>query len=64
MPGMNGDELSLKLLEWYPEMKVLYTSGYGIDHIMQYECFEERINFIEKPFSVRHLLKKVRIVLD
>ena len=64
MPGMKGDELALKLQEWYSEIRVLYISGCGIEHIRQHGSVEEKINYVAKPFSVKHLLKKVKAVLD
>jgi DNA-binding NtrC family response regulator len=64
LPGMRGDELALKLLEWYPEMRILYTSGYGFGHLKEHGSVKERINYIGKPFTGGHLLKKIKTVMD
>jgi two-component system cell cycle sensor histidine kinase/response regulator CckA len=64
MPGMNGRELTEKLLERYPGMKVLYMSGYTDDAIIHHGVLEEGVPFIQKPFSSRDIARKVREVLD
>ena len=64
MPGgMNGRDLAVKLRERWPDLKVLYTSGYA------YGATLEPLNgrgshFIGKPFRRRDLAAKVREVLD
>lgn len=60
----NGKELYDQVKISYPEIKVLYMSGYTDDVIVHHGILEEGISFIQKPFSVRTLLQKVREVLD
>ena len=64
MPGISGRELAERLLLLHPEMKVLYMSGYTDDAIVRHKIFEGEINFIQKPFSLDGLVRKVRGVLD
>jgi len=64
MPVMSGRELAERLLVLHPRMKVLYMSGYTDDAIVRHGVLEEGLNFIEKPFSLEALVKKVREVLD
>ncbi len=64
MPAINGKELYEEIAEQYPDIKVLYISGYTDDIIGQRGILEEGINFIEKPFSSKTLAAKVREVLD
>ena len=64
MPGMSGRKLVDRLKEIHPEMKVLYMSGYTDNAILQHGILEEGINFIQKPFSMDGLARKVREVLD
>jgi PAS domain S-box-containing protein len=64
MPRMSGRELADKLSQRRPEIKILYVSGYTDDAIAHQGVLDEGIHFIEKPFSVKTLLKKVREVLD
>lgn len=60
----NGKELFHKVKVLYPDIKVLYMSGYTDDVIVHHGVLEEGISFIQKPFSVQRLLRKVRQVLD
>ncbi|MBN1297540.1 PAS domain S-box protein [bacterium] len=63
MPEMNGRELAENLKKRFPELKVLYMSGYTANVIAHRGILDEGINFIQKPFSNRDLLIKVREVL-
>ena len=64
MPGMSGRKLVDRLKEIHPEMKVLYMSGYTDNAIVHHGILEEGTNFIQKPFSMDGLARKVREVLD
>ncbi|HET98152.1 MAG TPA: transporter substrate-binding domain-containing protein [Desulfurivibrio alkaliphilus] len=64
MPGMNGRELAEKLLGRYPNLKVLYMSGYTANVIAHRGVLDEGVHFIPKPFAEQELAVKVRLVLD
>ncbi len=64
MPVMSGPELAKRLEPLHPEMRVLYMSGYPDDAIVHQGVLEEGVNYIQKPFTVGGLMKKVREVLD
>ena len=64
MPGMNGRELYNRCREKYPELKVLYMSGYTDNIIAHHGVLDSEVNFIQKPFSQKTLALKVRQVLD
>lgn len=64
MPQMNGKELYDKVLEFLPDLKVLYMSGYTDDVIVHHGVLEDGVHFVQKPFSVKALLSKVRTTLD
>jgi two-component system cell cycle sensor histidine kinase/response regulator CckA len=64
MPGMDGRTLSECLSQLHPEMKVLYMSGYTDDAIVHHGVMAKGMNYIQKPFTVNGLTKKVREVLD
>jgi PAS domain S-box-containing protein len=64
MPGMNGKELFDRLSARYPDMRVLYMSGYTEDVIVHRGVVDEGVNFIQKPFSVNALATKIREVLE
>ena len=64
MPEMNGKQLFKRVSSHYPEVKVLYMSGYTENVITQRGVIEAGINFLPKPFSIDSLSAKVREVLD
>lgn len=65
MPGgMNGHDLAEHLLTLYPEMKVLYMSGYTDAVIGHQGLLGPGITFLQKPFTPTLLIHKVRGVLD
>ncbi|RLB07429.1 MAG: hypothetical protein DRG59_06430 [Deltaproteobacteria bacterium] len=57
MPGMSGTELAEKLKEDFPDMKIIYTSGYTEDILVQKDLLEWDAVFLEKPFSTEVLLR-------
>lgn len=63
MPGMGGRELTERLREIQPDIKVLFMSGYTSDEVLRQGIHEEQVHFIQKPFSPDGLLRKVREVL-
>lgn len=64
MPEINGKELySLAALK-YPELKVLYMSGYNDNIISNNNSEEDGLPFIQKPFTAQILTQKVRSVLE
>jgi len=64
MPGMTGLDLAEQLKSRFPEIKVLYMSGYTDNVIADHGVLEKDVNFIQKPFSREGLGGKVREVLD
>jgi signal transduction histidine kinase/CheY-like chemotaxis protein len=64
MPKMGGKELSAKLFEEYPKLKVLYISGYMDNAIAHHGVLDEGVSLLQKPFSPQSLAEKVREVLD
>ena len=55
MPGMSGLEVALLLAPAHPRMKVLYLSGNPL---------EPGVAFLQKPFTVDALARKVRETLE
>jgi two-component system cell cycle sensor histidine kinase/response regulator CckA len=63
MPGVGGREMVKQLGSTRPEMKVLYLSGYTEDSIISDGSIESGTAFLQKPFSLQNLSRKVREVL-
>lgn len=64
MPQMNGKELFSHVIDEYPDIKVLFMSGYTDNIIANRGVIEEGTVLIEKPFSVQDLAATFRRVLD
>ncbi|HLK56107.1 MAG TPA: response regulator [Chthonomonadaceae bacterium] len=64
MPGMSGRDLALRLMDLQPQIKILYTSGYTDDAILQHGVLDETVSFLHKPYTVAELRRKVREMLD
>jgi PAS domain S-box-containing protein len=64
LPGMNGRELARMLESKWPDVKVLYLSGYAGDAIVRHGVLDEGVSFLGKPFTPDGLALKVRQVLD
>jgi two-component system cell cycle sensor histidine kinase/response regulator CckA len=63
MPEMSGRDLAGELAPTQPAMQTLFMSGYTDDAIIHHGVLEDGIAFIEKPFTPRALVRKVREVL-
>ena len=64
LKSMNGGELAQLLVAKYPHLKVLYMSGYSDDAVEHRGVFSGNSAFLQKPFSTRALVQKMREVLD
>ncbi len=63
MPVMNGRELRDKLRVARPAIKVLFVSGYSSNVVVHHGILEEGVHFLQKPFSLNDLSRKVSKVL-
>ncbi len=64
MPGMGGRELADQLKASHPGTPVLFMSGYADDAAIQRVISERNDHYIEKPFELNSLARKVREVLS
>jgi len=64
MPEMSGRDLAGKLSALYPDIKILFMSGYTANVIAHQGVLDEGVHFLQKPFSMDNLAEKLREVLD
>jgi nitrogen-specific signal transduction histidine kinase len=64
MPKISGKVMAEWLKAAYPNLKILFTSGYPNDVIAQYGMLEPDSAFLQKPFTLAELSDKVRELLD
>jgi nitrogen-specific signal transduction histidine kinase len=64
MPGMSGGETFERLKQMNSEIRVLLSSGYGMNQQVQKVLDLGCRGFIQKPFNISHLSKKMREVLN
>ena len=64
LPGMSGKEVAHRLRERFPRMAVLYMSGHSHEAVLEYGVLSKDARFIEKPFTVDDLLRRVRAALE
>jgi DNA-binding NarL/FixJ family response regulator len=62
--GVNGAQLARRVQERYPDLKVLYTSGYTDNAIVHKGVLDEGAEMIGKPFRKAALARKIRGILD
>jgi FixJ family two-component response regulator len=63
MPLMNGRELAMRVESRYPNIEVIYMSGYTDDTLAFHGIAQPEIDFIQKPFTRAELGEKLRAVL-
>jgi len=67
LPGIPGKELADRLRLRWPELPVLFVSGYTSDARLAADAaggrMDERTRFLHKPFTTGQLLEEVRRLL-
>ena len=63
MPFMGGNELAELVSKLYPDIKMIFTSGYT-DHSAVQKWISLGCRFIQKPYRPSELIFTVREVLD
>jgi signal transduction histidine kinase len=64
MPQMDGQVMAEWLKSRFPDLKILFTSGYTDDAIVNHGVLEPGVAFLAKPYSPATLTRKVREMLD
>ena len=59
MPGMGGEELARSLLERFPGVSILFTSGYSERALTQEKLRAFKADFLGKPYSIDQLMGAV-----
>ncbi len=64
LPQMDGRSLYNVLSGQRPDMKVLFMSGYTDDAIVHHGVLDKTVHFMQKPFAMETVARKIREVLD
>jgi len=64
MPKMSGRQLSQMLVSIRPSLKTIYMSGYTDDAVVRHGIRDAAVAFLQKPFSLVTLARKVREVIE
>ncbi len=64
MPSMGGRKLEEEIRKMYPQIHVIYTSGYTHEAIIQRGQIGKDVHFLAKPYSPRILMEYIRKILD
>jgi len=64
MPGLSGKELWERMKATRPGIKFLFISGYTSDVILHRGILEEGMHFLQKPFGMNELARKIRNAIE
>ena len=64
MPRMDGYELAKELKKKYPDLKILFMSGYTDRQIVKNGQLNDDVHFIQKPYTIKQLSKIIREIIE
>ncbi|NNL66096.1 MAG: PAS domain S-box protein [Myxococcales bacterium] len=64
MPEMRGDEAFLAMRDYDPDVRVILSSGYGVDEFLDRVPADGLAGFLHKPYRHETLLQRIREILD
>ncbi|MEC3910435.1 response regulator [Sphingobium sp. CR2-8] len=62
--GMTGADLGHIARARWPDMKILFTTGYARDAIVHHGRLDMGVDLLPKPFGYADLAAKIREILD
>lgn len=63
MPGMNGRQLGMLVRQRFPNVRILYVTGFADTLFQGLQELGEGESFIEKPFGTEGLLEATRLLM-
>ncbi|HEX7335809.1 MAG TPA: response regulator [Gemmatimonadales bacterium] len=60
MPGLDGRRLGETIARCWPQIRVLYMSGFPANRMVTEGALDPSQPFVQKPFTSEQLLRKVR----
>lgn len=63
MPRMNGPKLLESIQRKWPQLPIIFISGYA-DEVVLYDIPTEKRNLLRKPFNPKQLAERVRATLE
>jgi FixJ family two-component response regulator len=60
---MNGKELAERLQERFPDIRILYASGYTDEIVIRNGILESNAAFLQKPYQLSTLSEKLTQLL-
>ncbi len=63
LPKLSGAELAREIATISPKLMTLYISGYTDREVTEYDQANSRTGFLQKPFALQTLLKKLRAMI-
>ena len=64
MPRMSGKELYDHVRERHPEIRCLFISGYTDNVMLRHGVAQDRVHFLQKPFSFESLARTIGEILQ
>lgn len=64
MPVMGGTELANKAKELYPDMRIIFMSGYSEAILKNRQILDHELAFLQKPITPTALMRKVAEVMS
>ncbi|HBD94059.1 MAG: hypothetical protein A2015_03590 [Spirochaetes bacterium GWF1_31_7] len=62
MPGMNGNDIAEYIQKKYPQILIMFMSGYTAEIIGNNGVLSNTLNFIQKPFTINGMSAKLQSV--